>query len=410
MKKIRSFSNIAWYDFERNRIQSIEQEIRRKGKDYILKVDENEYAQYLVSTYKLEPINVDFDKEQIADNGKTTHQLKDRYFGERHNAEYYNIKISYPYSGYSILFEVIPDSRVLTDYEVTIEEDTVSLIVLQREQDPEKFKQNKNRAQSDAFANLKNINQCAEQWNSRLEKLVKDAFVKHKNELKNENSFFEAISLKTNKESNGLFSVPTVKKKVIPQPKLDITKEFSSEPTLSNSVYDDILQIIYNVGQNLERKPNLYIGKDEEGIRDQILLFLETRYEGTTATGETFNHSGKTDILLKYADDGSNLFIAECKFWRGASEYLDAINQLFDRYLTWRDTKVALIMFVDNKDFSSILDKIKENTEQHEYFDSHVCDRHESSFSYKFRLPKDKDKTVFLEVIAFHFDKKADKA
>ena len=64
----------------------------------------------------------------------------------------------------------------------------------------------------------------------------------------------------------------------------------------------------------MERKPSLYEGKDEEGLRDVFVAMLETRFEGITATGETFNHCGKTDILLKYAEDGTNLFIAECKF------------------------------------------------------------------------------------------------
>ena len=48
----------------------------------------------------------------------------------------------------------------------------------------------------------------------------------------------------------------------------------------------------------MEKKPALYKGKDEEGLRDQFIFVLETRYLSTTATGETFNRSGKTDILL----------------------------------------------------------------------------------------------------------------
>ena len=35
-------------------------------------------------------------------------------------------------------------------------------------------------------------------------------------------------------------------------------------------------------------------------------LILKDRYERTTATGETFNKCGKTDILLKYSKDSTN--------------------------------------------------------------------------------------------------------
>lgn len=131
---------------------------------------------------------------------------------------------------------------------------------------------------------------------------------------------------------------------------------------------------------------------------------METRYESTIASGETFNRGGKTDIILKYAKDGSNLFVAECKFWHGASEFLNAISQLFDRYLTWRDSKAALLLFVTNKDFTKVINTIKRETINHPYFLKSVGTRGETSFSFLFHLPQDNEKVVFLEIIAFHYD------
>jgi len=148
------------------------------------------------------------------------------------------------------------------------------------------------------------------------------------------------------------------------------------------------------------------LNKDEEGLRDQFLFILETRYEGITATGETFNKNGKTDIILKYSADNTNLFVAECKFWKGSSEFHQAVNQLFDRYLTWRDSKVALIFFVQNKDFSKVLETVKVEAQKHSYYKKVINYNGESSFSYIYRLPNDEDKEVFLEIILFHFDQK----
>lgn len=90
---------------------------------------------------------------------------------------------------------------------------------------------------------------------------------------------------------------------------------------MATNMYHDVLKVIYDSGKGMERKPKLYIGKDEEGLRDQFLYVLETRYVGITATGETFNSIGKADIILKYANDGSNLFVAECKFWHGGKGF-----------------------------------------------------------------------------------------
>jgi predicted alpha/beta-fold hydrolase len=153
----------------------------------------------------------------------------------------------------------------------------------------------------------------------------------------------------------------------------------------------------------METKPSLYQKKDEESLRDQFLFVLESRYESTTATGETFNHNGRADILLKYAKDSSNLFVAECKLWYGASEFINGISQLFDRYLTWRDSKTALLLFVKNKDFSNVLFTIKDEVKKHPYFVRENGLRGDSSFSYIFRLPQDPQKEVLFEIIAFHF-------
>ena len=47
--------------------------------------------------------------------------------------------------------------------------------------------------------------------------------------------------------------------------------------------------------------------------------------------------------------------------WRGAKQFLGKIDQLLS-YLTWRDSKTALICFVQNKEFGSVLETITAET------------------------------------------------
>ncbi len=135
-----------------------------------------------------------------------------------------------------------------------------------------------------------------------------------------------------------------------------------------------------------------------------FVTLLETRFQSTTVTGETFNHGGKTDILLKHTD-GSNVFVAECKIWHGQQHFKDAISQLFDRYLTWRDTKAALLLFVTGTNLTSVLETIKRHISSHPYFKRSNGNHGETSLSYIFGLPQDHQKDVYLEVMAFNFDK-----
>jgi len=216
-----------------------------------------------------------------------------------------------------------------------------------------------------------------------------------------ENSFFEAINAKVDPNTKSVFTAPTIKKKIIPQP-IALKKEFSSQPTMSHEMYEDTLTVLYDYSRSIEKKPSMYAGKDEESIRDLLISMLETSYVGTTATGETYNKNGRTDILLKY-EDGSNLFVGECKWLKGEGEFSASINQLFDNYLTWRDSKTALIFFLRNKEIAKVCEKIKVEAEKHEYFKSFTGSKGEGRYSFKFHLLGDFEKEIYLEIMTFHF-------
>jgi hypothetical protein len=89
-------------------------------------------------------------------------------------------------------------------------------------------------------------------------------------------------------------------------------------------------------------------------MRSHFLVQLNGAFQGQ-ATGETFNFQGKTDILSRV--DGKNIFIAEFKFWKGEKSFLAILDQLLS-YLSWRDTKAAVVMFNRNADFGAVLAKI----------------------------------------------------
>jgi hypothetical protein len=102
-------------------------------------------------------------------------------------------------------------------------------------------------------------------------------------------------------------------------------KPFRPEPTLEMAEYEQILEIVSNMVHVIERSPEAFKGMREEDLRQHFLVQLNGQYEGQ-ATGETFDFEGKTDILIRA--EGRNIFIAECKFWKGP-ESLQKIPEVF---------------------------------------------------------------------------------
>jgi hypothetical protein len=84
--------------------------------------------------------------------------------------------------------------------------------------------------------------------------------------------------------------------------------------------------------------------------------------------------------------DGKNVFIAECKFWKGEKSFLETIDQLL-KYLSWRDTKAAVIVFNTNANFSDVLAKILGIVPKHPNCKRELGKPDESAFRYVFAQP-----------------------
>lgn len=276
----RSFSGKSFFDFQHEEAIRIKKEIASQNKDYILSVDEVEYKNYLFEKYKLEKLIIYPESEEIQD--PRTINIKRNERGVDYNINGYEFTINYSFLGSAKLFQLSPSSKVLTGHEIKVESSTVSLKITIHKQDADLFIKEKKSAFERAFTNVQNINNDADKWNNNLNKLINKLFTEIKDGYLKENSFFEAIKVKVDIDTKSVFSVPTILKKIIPQPNTE-KKEFTSEPAMNSEMYEDTLNVLYDFGRSMERKPSIYKGKNEEDIRDLLLIILETRYDNTTA-------------------------------------------------------------------------------------------------------------------------------
>lgn len=194
-------------------------------------------------------------------------------------------------------------------------------------------------------------------------------------------------------------SIPIIRKKINLLPAVSVEK-FSPEPILDDEIYNQILEVISNMVLVMERSPHAFQNMDEEDIRQHFLVQLNGQFEGK-ATGETFNFQGKTDILIRV--DGKNIFIAECKFWTGKKGLLDAVDQLLN-YLTWRDTKTAILIFNKNKNFSQVVTSIPDIIKTHPNHKKTI-ELNGTTSKFIFRQKDDLTREIILSVLAFDIPK-----
>lgn len=168
---------------------------------------------------------------------------------------------------------------------------------------------------------------------------------------------------------------------------------------LEITVYEDILRMICSMVMVMERTPSVFARMDEEPLRTILLVGLNGLYEGQ-ATGETFNGEGKTDILVRAQD--KNVFIAECLMWRGPKYLREKMDGQLFQYAVWRDSKLALIVFNRETDFTHVIREMKHTVSSHPRCVQEMRYTHESGARYLFQREDDPQKTFVLTCLAFN--------
>lgn len=214
------------------------------------------------------------------------------------------------------------------------------------------------------------------------------------------------IPLRERADAPKTFAPPAIRRKIGPSLPPASTVAYVAEPAMTNEHYDHVLKVIQNMTQVMERSPSEFANMGEEALRQHYLVQLNGHFEGQ-ATGETFNAAGKTDILLRI--EGKNVFIAECKFWKGPKGYSETIDQLLG-YSSWRDTKTALLIFNRNRDTSRVIAEVRASTEAHPNWKRTLSWSHESGFRFVLSHPSDTNRELTLTVLVFDIPEAAKKS
>ena len=389
-----------------NQLAGLAKEVKGFERDYLLNANEADVITFLVGKFQIDPIILHEDRVEATDHEDMipAEHFPPMFYvipGKKYPKQVFSYHL--PFDGEEVLFKYQPSGcgailpaaiRVLQGeivYPIVAWNDNSDGTEVKKEWD-------------DTLQKLRELVAASksevERFNEQLEKNATAAVQSRKAELLKQSNRLASLGVPLRKNPNvpATFAVAAPKKKVLVTKPAASTAPFAPEPTLDEASYHDLLKMIQQVGLEIERHPSIYQGKDEETLRDHLLMVLAPQFD--SVTGETFNKTGKTDILIRH--EGKNLFVAECGIWKGIKNFLGKIDQLLS-YLTWRDSKTALICFVRNKEFSSVLETIKNEITGHANFVKENTAVGEAWLRYEFCLPSDRGRPVRLAVLCFHF-------
>jgi hypothetical protein len=392
----------------RSTMQAMGQEVERLDANRILNTAREDLKRYLVEKHGITPITLlrdqwyaDHQEVQVDVRHDQMRWIDDRRRPVMIAGERFEVRV--PFDGEAELFYARANTFSMNPPRATIEKNELVLRYDSPADQPRDVRPLVDGALADIEQHLGWQRPMIDAHNTALPAAAEHAIEQRRNRLLAQSQRAEALGIPIRRRDNApkTYAVPTVRRKAAPTLPPATTAQFKPEPVWAMEQYEQALKIMQDMALVMERSPKAFRSMDEEALRQHFLVQLNGQFEGK-ATGETFNMEGKTDILLREGD--RNVFIAECKFWKGPKAFGEAIDQLLG-YATWRDGKAAILVFNRGTDTSTVLAGIDATAKAYGNFKRTVNWLHESGFRYVIHTNGDSNREITLTVLVFHVPK-----
>ena len=368
------FSTVDWFSVDQHQRAQLGAEIDKIESDRLLNTSIEDLSGYFEQKYRVD-VPVLRPDDIVVDQRETQTEVDD--YGRRIRIKGTAVEFEVPFEGDKEVFKIRPSTYTSSVPRAEVRDEFLIIKIAGADLDGDRVRKEFDRSLNDIQSYLANLRTNAEGLNGQLRNLARGSIERRREKLLKDRNLAASLGFKI-KERAGVprtYVVPEVRRKLSPVLPPASGAPYRPEPALSSADYDHILTVIDNMAHVMERSPSAFITMDEESIRTHFLVQLNGHYEGQ-ATG------------------------AECKFWKGPKMLLETLDQLLG-YTSWRDTKIALIIFNRNKAFSDVLSTIQTTVKGHTNFKRELGIRSETSFKYQFAHRDDSNRELTLTVLAF---------
>ena len=364
------FANRLFYNVVQENVQQVTDQVKRHSDDAILTTSDDDLIEDALAraTFRIPTI---VDEQIYAEETEVDRVVESRSYdvfndlgpGVRRSIKQHLVVFHVPFEGNGEYFKIQPSQSMHPGPRGIVARDELIVPLPTTNRTSDQLKADFEATLSSIKQHLAILERDLAASRAQVEVFVRSFIPQRRAEILRNKNLVASLGypMKRRPDAPTTYKAPDVKRKIAPARPPSIEAPFKPEPALDQAEYQHILSVMDNMTKVMERSPHTFAKMEEEDIRQHFLVQLNGQYEGQ-ATGETFNAEGKTDILIR--SDGRNIFIAECKIWRGEQSFVDAIDQLLG-YLTWRDTKTALVIFNKNKNLTGVIAKIREVMDGH---------------------------------------------
>jgi hypothetical protein len=390
---------LASLDAELNNVRKAVDELTRNE---ILSVSEEDLVAHFVSRFRVDPLRLHRNamhlEEAETEINVSGDPWRDVVAGQRVTVPGTKLTVVVPFSGDRVLLDLRSNQSTTSVPRAEVKKDAIHLIYTERDLEADAMRSRTEHDVSQIERWIGFQEGPINDFNAKLEQHARSLIEQRRGRILKAEGAVAAIGLpvKRRGDTPTSYPVPGVRrapKNIKPRPLP--TADYQPEFAINDAQYDEILTTIAQMTDVIERNPHAFAHLGEEALRTHLLVPLNSAFEGG-ATAETFNYEGKSDILIRH--EGRVVFVAECKIWKGAKTLMNAIQQIRG-YLSWRDTKAAVILFVRNRDFSAVVNKIVPAVEAADGWKRTIGQVAETTFRFTFGHRDDSNREIVLSVV-----------
>ena len=344
-----------------SRLEAALRELAQVDPDYLLSENAEVLLTAITQRHIPSPVTVDWEGVSRSKVQETSTLVRDQFFDDRiYDVPASKVTLTFPLTGDAELLKRRASTFTASGTQGEILPTAVRLDIVERQLDADAIKTQIASLRQHIDIRAGWANNDLTNWERQAHETLRRDYETRKARVLSDRAVEEALGIPVQATKTAKAPVPAQRKHITFETRRD-QKKFVPEPELTEAIYRDVLDQTQSWTRAMERTPGTLAKLDEEELRDLLLAHLNAYWQGE-AGGELFNGQGKTDILIRHGD--RNVFIAECKIWGGPKVAADAIDQLL-RYLVWRDSKAALIMFIRTKDPAATIARLHETLAAH---------------------------------------------
>ena len=387
------FSGSPWSAIEDRRLAKVPDEVGDLDQTRVLNTPVEGICELLLQGLSFRVPTLDEDKIEIGQSEvRVLNRDPYRLPHDRSSPSYITrsvVEVYVPFSGDADLFTVRPKAYTSDPPRAELTTSRKSLVIhVFADLDESEVKREIRSTIQRITAYLDSLRNDVHAFESNLRRVITDQVRARRNGILRQRDLASSLGYAVREPKNTAKTLPEPEASGHPSP---------GEPSPADIEFERIITIIEQMFAVVERDPRAFLTSDEETLRTHILVQLNGHYKGS-ASGETFNCNGKTDILIRV--DGENVFIAECKFWSGPKSLTAAIDQLLS-YAGWHDTKVAVILFNRQRNFTRVRSEIPRVVAEHRCYKRPARGESSDAFRYVMTRRDDPSRELTLAVVPF---------